>query len=50
MRRGGLLRQHPDHRHEMYSVPGAVHDGLVPWCAGSGNLVMLERAQERLNA
>lgn len=41
-RQRGLLRSHPDHRHEMYGVPGAVREGKVPICEGSGNLVMLK--------
>ncbi len=36
VRRTGELREHPDHRHEMYSVPGAVRDGIVPNCPMSG--------------
>lgn len=36
VRRGGELREHPDHRHEMYSVPGAVRDGTVPVCPAAG--------------
>lgn len=39
LRRGSLLREHPDHRHEMYAVPNAVRDGLVPKCEGSGRAV-----------
>lgn len=39
LRRGGELREHPDHTHHMYSVPGAVRDGTVPTCAGSGQVV-----------
>jgi ParB family chromosome partitioning protein len=38
VRRTGEIREHPDHRHSMYGVPGAVRDGLVPVCAGSGEL------------
>lgn len=36
VRRGGELREHPDHRHELYGVPGAVRDGRVPMCVASG--------------
>lgn len=36
LRRGGVLREHPDHRHELYGVPGAVREGHVPTCEGSG--------------
>ena len=37
LRADGALRQHPDHRHDMYSVPGAVRDGTVPACPASGS-------------
>jgi len=36
LRNGGVLREHPDHRHELYGVPGAVRAGYVPTCAASG--------------
>ena len=36
VRSNGELREHPDHRHELYSVPGAVRDGRVPKCSASG--------------
>jgi hypothetical protein len=36
VRRGGELREHPDHKHPMYNVPGAWRAGRVPVCAGSG--------------
>ena len=36
LRRNGTLREHRDRRHHMHSVPGAVRDGLVPLCPGSG--------------
>jgi hypothetical protein len=36
LRKGGELREHPDHRHDLYSVPGAVRDGKVPGCPWSG--------------
>jgi hypothetical protein len=36
LRKTGELREHPDHRHELYSVPGAVRDGRVPSCEASG--------------
>lgn len=36
---GPVLREHSDHRHELYSVPGAVRDGRVPKCPGSGREV-----------
>lgn len=42
LRRGNLVREHPDHRHHMYSVPGAVRDGTVPTCAGSGKQIERE--------
>lgn len=35
-RKDGELREHPDHRHDLYGVPGAVHDGRVPQCPMSG--------------
>lgn len=35
-RGGGQLREHRDHRHELYSVPGACRDGRVPLCVASG--------------
>lgn len=36
LRNGGKLREHPDHRHEFYGVPGAVREGKVPKCLASG--------------
>jgi hypothetical protein len=36
LRRDGIVREHPDHRHPMYGVAGAVRDGQVPVCEGSG--------------
>lgn len=36
LRAGGELREHPDHRHELYSVPGACREGRVPKCTGGG--------------
>lgn len=36
LRTGGFLREHPDHRHEMYGVAGAVRRGEVPMCPASG--------------
>lgn len=36
LRANGTLREHPDHRHAMYGVPGAVADGTVPDCPMSG--------------
>lgn len=36
LRRNGTFREHPDHRHPMYSVGGAVRDGTVPPCEMSG--------------
>lgn len=36
VRAGGELREHPDHRHEMYGVAGAVRRGEVPMCPASG--------------
>lgn len=46
LRRGDALREHPDHRHELYSVPGAVRDGRVPKCFGSGQVVIRAEAEE----
>jgi hypothetical protein len=43
VRRGGQLREHPDHRHPKYGVAGAVRAGEVPVCAGSGRGVVDER-------
>jgi protein gp37 len=40
VRRNGALREHRDHGHTLYSVPGAVRDGRVPVCFGSGQLVL----------
>lgn len=37
LRRHGELREHPDHRHEMYGVPGAVQDGTIPVCPAAGH-------------
>lgn len=39
LRKDNKLREHPDQRHHMYSVPGAVRDGTVPVCTGSGCIV-----------
>jgi hypothetical protein len=36
LRRGQLLREHPDHRHPLYGVGGAVRGGKVPLCMASG--------------
>lgn len=37
----GTLRRHPDHRHELYGVPGAVRDRKVqvPDCPDSGRWI-----------
>ncbi len=35
-RRRGELHEHHDHRHALYGVPGACHDGRVPYCPASG--------------
>lgn len=40
LRKGDVLREHPDHRHHMYGVAGAVREGSVPNCHGSGQAVL----------
>jgi hypothetical protein len=43
VRSGGELREHPDHRHPLYGVGGAVREGRVPKCPGSGQTFPDER-------
>jgi hypothetical protein len=43
VRRGGQLREHPDHRHPKYGAAGAVRAGEVPVCPGSGQRVVDKR-------
>jgi hypothetical protein len=43
VRRGGELREHPDHRHPKYGAAGAVRKGEVPKCPGSGRTFANER-------
>ncbi len=47
LRNGNMLREHPDHRHHMYGVAGAVRAGLVPLCDGSGQTILPLNGGER---